>query len=189
MKQKTQVLRWQPCGILRRVVSLQITDVLEVRTASIIRQYAPLKRRSTLKILHSTISQKADIFILAAVRTWNPTHCAEFVNLKIYVLWNRRFGIETLLVLLLFCVMQRVLCRLHSGRDGTAHCVLISLPLALLHVALSTSVQPVNVKDALRATNRSPGQNTTRRTGSAHRRLQCGSLRTWMYYIYCHVHF
>jgi hypothetical protein len=38
------------------------------------RQYAPLKRRSTI-ILHGNISQKTILnIIFAAVRTWNLTH-------------------------------------------------------------------------------------------------------------------
>jgi hypothetical protein len=37
------------------------------------RQYAPLKCRSTSTRLHGAISQNVDIFILAAVRTWNLT--------------------------------------------------------------------------------------------------------------------
>jgi hypothetical protein len=55
------------------------TNVSEVHTASIIthpwwwRQYAPLKRRSTI-ILHGSITQKIAMnIILAAVRTWNLT--------------------------------------------------------------------------------------------------------------------
>jgi hypothetical protein len=59
------------------------TDISEICTASIIRisspwwwrQYAPLKHQST-PTLHAAIYQKALIFTLAAVRTW---------NLKMYV--------------------------------------------------------------------------------------------------------
>jgi hypothetical protein len=39
------------------------------------RQYAPLKRRSTYTWLHSSTSQKTLNCILAAVRSWNLTHC------------------------------------------------------------------------------------------------------------------
>jgi hypothetical protein len=75
-------------GLYCRVKWLS-TDVSEVRTASIIRddrtasiirdhpwwwrQYAPLKRRSTI-ILHGSTTQKTALNItLAAVRTWNLT--------------------------------------------------------------------------------------------------------------------
>jgi hypothetical protein len=62
-----------------------LTDVSEVHTASIIthpwwwRQYAPLKRWSTI-ILHGRITQKTTLnIILAAVRTWNLTQLYKFL--------------------------------------------------------------------------------------------------------------
>jgi phosphoribosylformylglycinamidine (FGAM) synthase PurS component len=50
-------LRCEPSGIQRRVVSLKYTNVSDVHTASIIR------------LMMQAVSQKAAIFILAAVRT------------------------------------------------------------------------------------------------------------------------
>jgi len=54
----------------------------------------------------------------------------------------------------------------------SALCAVLSLPLTLglLHVVLSTSVQPFNVKDEPRVTNRQPERNTVMRAGSAYRR-------------------
>jgi hypothetical protein len=82
-------------GMYCRVVNYMLTDVSEVRTASIIRvmrsesvtpwwwrQYAPLKRGSTSTWLHSNTSQKTLNFILAAMRTWNLTS-----NLSVQCLW------------------------------------------------------------------------------------------------------
>jgi hypothetical protein len=43
------------------------------------RQYAPMKRRYTSTRLHQTIYQKAVIFILAAVRTWNLTGACNYI--------------------------------------------------------------------------------------------------------------
>jgi hypothetical protein len=61
------------CWIWRHVVSKKQIDVLDVRTASIIRakwrQYAPLKRWSISTRLYVLISQKAVVLILSAVRT------------------------------------------------------------------------------------------------------------------------
>jgi hypothetical protein len=57
----------------RRVVTLKLTDVSEVRVAAIIsammRQYALLKRRSTSTRLHGATTLKTLNFILATVRT------------------------------------------------------------------------------------------------------------------------
>jgi hypothetical protein len=70
--------------MLRLVVLLKYSDVPEMLTASIIRTMSdllddggrkPPKGRSTFMRLHSANSQKAVIFILAAVRTLSVT-CA-----------------------------------------------------------------------------------------------------------------
>jgi hypothetical protein len=55
--------------MLRQVVS----DVLEDRTPSIIGAMVPLKRWPVSVKLHDATSQKADTFMLVAVRIWNPT--------------------------------------------------------------------------------------------------------------------
>jgi hypothetical protein len=52
--------------------SLKWTNISEVHTASTIRATAPLKRQSTLTRLRGAVSQKAVIFILAAIRTVIP---------------------------------------------------------------------------------------------------------------------
>jgi hypothetical protein len=59
------VWRWQPSGILSCEVSLKLTDVSDVHTASSPwwwGQYISLKRQSTSMRLHGTISQKTVIF-------------------------------------------------------------------------------------------------------------------------------
>jgi hypothetical protein len=71
-----RVWRWQPSGIMRRVVSYKFTDISSLWWW---RWYAPLKRRSTAMRLYGEISQKVVIFILAPVRTWNLTICVSFV--------------------------------------------------------------------------------------------------------------
>jgi hypothetical protein len=58
-----QILRLELSGTQHRVVSMEQTDVSEVRTASVIRVIMEAVR------LHGTISQNALIFIPAAMRS------------------------------------------------------------------------------------------------------------------------
>jgi hypothetical protein len=54
-------------------ISYKLTDVSEVRTASIIRAMIALKRRSTSKRIRGAVSQKAVIFEIVPVCTENYT--------------------------------------------------------------------------------------------------------------------
>jgi hypothetical protein len=99
--------RWQFAGIWHRVVSWENALMMEA--------VPPLKRRFTSTRLHGAMSQKAVIFILAAVRTWNLT---QLLILKF--IWLR--GATTVCSALLsyakwtlsFAVIARFGVRLHS---------------------------------------------------------------------------